>query len=159
MLDPDAEWLDAKQAASLLGLPPRTVWSAVAGGLLAADTLHHRHRIRRGEVVEFLRRARIRPGQLAGLISRRPSVLGDPAPVAPPAEGETWLSTAEAQVRLMLTRTRLYRAIDDGVVPAYRFGRVIRVRRAELDELAVLVPDVSATMGPRLSSSHGPRRL
>lgn len=159
VLDPDEEWLDGKQAASLLGLPPRTVWTAVARGFLPADRLHHRHRIRRGDVVEFLRRARIRPGQLAGLISRRPSALGDPAPVAPPAEGETWLSTAEAQACLMLTRTRLYRAIDDGVLPAYRFGRVIRLRKAEMNELTVLVPDFPGTMVPSFSSSHGRSRL
>ena len=41
----------------------------------------------------------------------------------------------------MLSRTRLYRAIDDGVLLAYRFGRVIRVRQAELGEWARLVPD------------------
>lgn len=125
VLDPDEEWLDGKQAASLIGLPPRTVWTAVARGLMPAGTLHFRHRIRRVDVVEFLRRARIRPGQLAGLINRRLSVLGDPAPVAAPAEGETWLSTTEAQARLMLTRTRLYRAIDDGEeIRRARPGRV-----------------------------------
>lgn len=44
-----------------------------------------------------------------------------------------WLSTAEAAHRLGITSRTLYRFIDEGQVPAYRFGRVIRLQRAEVD--------------------------
>jgi excisionase family DNA binding protein len=44
-----------------------------------------------------------------------------------------WLSTAEAAKRLGITPRTLYRFIDQGDIPAYRFGRVIRLKEAEVD--------------------------
>lgn len=44
-----------------------------------------------------------------------------------------WLSTAEAARRLGVTPRTLYRFIDEGQLPAYRFGRVIRLKEAEVD--------------------------
>jgi excisionase family DNA binding protein len=44
-----------------------------------------------------------------------------------------WLSTAEAAKRLGITPRTLYRFIDQGDLPAYRFGRVIRLKEAEVD--------------------------
>ena len=51
---------------------------------------------------------------------------GDPEPIR-------WLSTAEAASRLGITPRTLYRFIDEGQVPAYRFGRVIRLKAHEVD--------------------------
>ncbi len=48
--------------------------------------------------------------------------------------GGDWLSTAEASARLGITPRTLYRFIDEGRIPAYRFGRVIRLRATEVDE-------------------------
>ncbi len=45
----------------------------------------------------------------------------------------TWLSTAEAAKRLGITPRTLYRFIDQGEIPAYRFGRVIRLKAEEVD--------------------------
>ncbi|MEJ5254752.1 MAG: helix-turn-helix domain-containing protein [Acidimicrobiales bacterium] len=45
-----------------------------------------------------------------------------------------WLSTAEAASRLGITPRTLYRFIDEGQLPAYRFGRVIRLKANEVDE-------------------------
>lgn len=44
-----------------------------------------------------------------------------------------WLSTAEAAKRLGITPRTLYRFIDEGQLPAYRFGRVIRLKQEEVD--------------------------
>lgn len=44
-----------------------------------------------------------------------------------------WLSTADAAHRLGITPRTLYRFIDEGQLPAYRFGRVIRLQRTEVD--------------------------
>lgn len=44
-----------------------------------------------------------------------------------------WLSTAEAAKRLGITPRTLYRFIDEGQLPAYRFGRVIRLQEQEVD--------------------------
>jgi excisionase family DNA binding protein len=44
-----------------------------------------------------------------------------------------WLSTKEASERLGITLRSLYRFIDEGYVDAYRFGRVIRIKVADLD--------------------------
>ncbi len=44
-----------------------------------------------------------------------------------------WMSTAEAAKHLGITPRTLYRFIDEGQLPAYRFGRVIRLKRNEVD--------------------------
>jgi excisionase family DNA binding protein len=44
-----------------------------------------------------------------------------------------WLGTKEASERLGVTLRTLYRFIDEGRLPAYQMGRVIRVKEEELD--------------------------
>ena len=44
-----------------------------------------------------------------------------------------WMSTGEAARRLGVTVRTLYRLIDEGELPAYKFGRVIRLQQAEVD--------------------------
>lgn len=54
-----------------------------------------------------------------------------------------WLSTKDASARLGITLRTLYRLIDEGQVPAYKFGRVIRLKETEVDsfiESARVVP-------------------
>jgi len=49
------------------------------------------------------------------------------------AGGEVeWLSTGDAATRLGVTTPTLYRFIDDGRLPAYRMGRVIRLKAADV---------------------------
>jgi excisionase family DNA binding protein len=45
-----------------------------------------------------------------------------------------WMSTGEAARRLGVTVRTLYRLIDEGELPAYKFGRVIRLQEHEVDE-------------------------
>jgi excisionase family DNA binding protein len=44
-----------------------------------------------------------------------------------------WLSTNQAADRLGVSLRTLYKFIDEGAVPAYKFGRVIRLREHEVD--------------------------
>ena len=44
-----------------------------------------------------------------------------------------WLGTKEAAERLGITLRSLYRFIDEGDLPAYKFGRVIRLQEADVD--------------------------
>jgi len=44
-----------------------------------------------------------------------------------------WLSTKQASAWLGITPRTLYRLIDEGQLPAYRFGRVIRLTQGELE--------------------------
>lgn len=44
-----------------------------------------------------------------------------------------WLSTADAAKSLGITPRTLYRFINQGDLAAYRFGRVIRVKRTDID--------------------------
>lgn len=44
-----------------------------------------------------------------------------------------WLSTADAANMLGITPRTLYRFINQGDLPAYRFGRVIRVKRVDVE--------------------------
>jgi excisionase family DNA binding protein len=43
-----------------------------------------------------------------------------------------WLSTRQASERLGVTLRTLYRFIDEGQIPAYQFGRVIRLKAADV---------------------------
>ncbi len=49
------------------------------------------------------------------------------------ADRADWLSTKEASARLGVTLRSLYRFIDAGQLPAYKFGRVIRVKVDDVD--------------------------
>ena len=44
-----------------------------------------------------------------------------------------WMSTKEAAERLGITLRTLYRFIDEGSLPAYHMGRVIRLKQHEVD--------------------------
>lgn len=61
------------------------------------------------------------------LPKRRPATM-------PPMAGDIrWLSTADAAKRLGVSLRTLYKFIDEGNLPAYKFGRVIRLQEAEVD--------------------------
>src|SRR5436305_15289705 len=45
-----------------------------------------------------------------------------------------WMSTGEAARRLGVTVRTLYRLTDEGELPAYKFGRVIRLQEHEADD-------------------------
>ncbi|HTO01666.1 MAG TPA: helix-turn-helix domain-containing protein [Microthrixaceae bacterium] len=55
-----------------------------------------------------------------------------------------WLNTNESARRLGITTRTLYRFIDDGRLPAYRFGRVIRLKESEV---ATFIEDCRITPG------------
>lgn len=44
-----------------------------------------------------------------------------------------WLGTAEAARYLGITTRTLYRLIDGGELPAFKFGRVIRLKQADVE--------------------------
>lgn len=48
-------------------------------------------------------------------------------------QASEWLGTKEASDRLGITLRTLYRLIDEGQVPAFKFGRVIRLRAADIE--------------------------
>lgn len=52
--------------------------------------------------------------------------------VAPTTNG--WLSTTKASKALGISARTLYGMIDRGELPAYRFGRVIRLKETEIEE-------------------------
>jgi len=45
-----------------------------------------------------------------------------------------WMSTQEAARRLGVTSRTLYRFIDEGSLAAYKMGRVLRLKRGDVDE-------------------------
>lgn len=45
-----------------------------------------------------------------------------------------WMSTKEGSSRLGVTLRTLYRFIDEGQLPAYKFGRVIRLKEADVQQ-------------------------
>lgn len=51
----------------------------------------------------------------------------------PASTGDDWLTVLEAAKALGITNRTLYTLIDNGSLPAYKIGRVIRLRRHEVD--------------------------
>jgi excisionase family DNA binding protein len=51
--------------------------------------------------------------------------------MADPAD--LWLSSKEAAKQIGITSRTLYRFIDEGRLPAYRLGRVIRLKTSDVD--------------------------
>ncbi len=49
-------------------------------------------------------------------------------------ESIEWVSTKDAAEYLGVTLRTLYRLIDEGAIPAYKIGRVIRVQKPDLDQ-------------------------
>lgn len=48
-------------------------------------------------------------------------------------DASTWLGTKETARRLGVAASTVYRLIDTGQLPAYKFGRVLRVKEADID--------------------------
>src|ERR1700694_2699414 len=80
-----------------------------------------------------------------------------------------WMGTREACERLGVTLRTLYRFIDEGQLPAYKMGRVIRLQASELDafiermriqpgSLEHLYPEPRSTSGPDDPASTGADR-
>ena len=44
-----------------------------------------------------------------------------------------WLSTKDASEYIGVTLRTLYKLIDEGFIPAYKIGRVIRVKKEDVD--------------------------
>ncbi len=75
------------------------------------------------------------------------------------AQETEWLSTAAAAKRLGITPRTLYRFIDEGQVPAYRFGRVIRLKTVDVDayiEACLIEPGTMAHLYPETAGSAAP---
>jgi excisionase family DNA binding protein len=77
------------------------------------------------------------------------------------AEPIRWMSTREASERLGVTLRTLYRFIDEGQLAAYKFGRVIRIKEADVDafiESARIPPRHPRAPVPR-AQAPGRRRI
>ncbi len=71
----------------------------------------------------------------------------------------SWLSTKDAAERLGVTLRSLYRFIDEGGLAAYKFGRVIRLKEADVDafiESSRIVPGSLEHLYPEVK---GPTRV
>lgn len=65
-----------------------------------------------------------------------------------------WLGTAAAAELLGVQSRTLYRFIDEGRLPAYRFGRVIRLMRVDVDEFILSCRITPGTLGDGAGQSN-----
>lgn len=68
----------------------------------------------------------------------------------------SWVSSKEAARYLGLNLRTLYRLIAEGALPAYKFGRVIRLKLIDLEqfvEAARIVPEMPAGTRPAARSA------
>jgi len=75
-----------------------------------------------------------------------------------PGEGPDWLSTQQAARFLGITPRTLYRFIDEGDIPAYRLGRVIRVKKPDVEaflERQRIEPGTLEHLYPEPVEAHG----
>jgi len=66
-----------------------------------------------------------------------------------------WLGTPEACARLGVTLRTLYRFIDEGQLPAYKMGRVIRLQAHEVDAFIDRARIVPGTLEHLYPESRG----
>ena len=67
-----------------------------------------------------------------------------------------WMSTAAAAERLGITNRTLYRFIDEGQIAAYKFGRVIRLQKTDVDafiEASRVQPGTMSHLYPEVAGS------
>lgn len=67
-----------------------------------------------------------------------------------------WMSTATAAERLGITNRTLYRFIDEGQIAAYKFGRVIRLQKRDVDafiEASRVEPGTMSHLYPEVAGS------
>ena len=67
-----------------------------------------------------------------------------------------WLNTETAAKRLGITTRTLYRFINEGGLPAYRMGRVIRVKQADVDAFIERSRIEPGTLGPCIPTLFPP---
>ena len=70
----------------------------------------------------------------------------------------TWFGTAEAARHLGITPRTLYRLIDEGQITAYKFGRVIRLKQADITafiESSRIAPGSLEHLYPETAGSKG----
>ena len=80
--------------------------------------------------------------------------------MADPAD--LWLSSKEAAKQIGITSRTLYRFIDEGRLPAYRLGRVIRLKRSDVNafiDASRVQPGTLKHLYPdsKKTSDHDPR--
>ena len=82
----------------------------------------------------------LEPGEQRTITRKAPGPAFTPRPrsqqgaPAQSSRGIVWLQTGEVARRLGITPRTLYRFIDEGLLPAYRFGRVIRLKESEVEQ-------------------------
>jgi excisionase family DNA binding protein len=70
-----------------------------------------------------------------------------------------WMSTKEAAEYLGVTLRSLYRFIDEGSLPAYKFGRVIRLKEDDVEgfiEACRVAPGSLEHLYPELKGHGAP---
>src|SRR5579875_2577364 len=77
--------------------------------------------------------------------------------MTPMTEPIRWMGTPEACARLGVTLRTLYRFIDEGQLPAYKMGRVIRLQAAEVDEFIARMRIVPGTLEHLYPEPKGPQ--
>ncbi|MCL5947967.1 MAG: helix-turn-helix domain-containing protein [Actinobacteria bacterium] len=70
-----------------------------------------------------------------------------------------WLSTKEAADRLGVTLRSLYRFVDEGSLPAYKFGRVIRLKAHDVEKFIEACRIEPGTLEHLYPESHRPRHV
>lgn len=74
----------------------------------------------------------------------------------------SWMSTGEAASYLGVNTRTLYRMIDEGDIPAYKFGRVIRLQEADVVsfvERARIAPGSLEHLYPDAKTERGARQV
>lgn len=72
------------------------------------------------------------------------------------ASEQRWLSSNQAADRLGVSLRTLYKFVDEGLVPAYKFGRVYRLREHEVDafiEASRIAPGTLEHLYPEAKSA------
>jgi site-specific DNA recombinase len=134
--------LSATEATRYLHVQYAKLSRLVDHGLINATRVGRRTWFMRADLDDYIERCRIATGDLPdGTVETR-RARGDPehrariirsGTVHLVPSSDIWLSTQDAAARLGITTRTLYRLVDHGELPAYRMGRVIRLKADDVD--------------------------
>ncbi len=120
------EWLGTTASSKRLGITTRTLYRFIDEGQIPAYRLGRVIRLKLSDI-DFQK------GRIIVMAEIADTTSGDPFESVLSESGPEWLGTTASSKRLGITTRTLYRFIDEGQIPAYRLGRVIRLKLSDID--------------------------
>jgi len=108
-------WLSTEQVAHALGVKQRDVYRLIDDGLLPGYRIGRAIKVKRADLDAY--------ADASGITLN-------------PVEPSAWLRVDQVAQAVGVKQRDVYRLIDDGLLPGYRIGQAVQIKRADLEVYA-----------------------